>query len=319
MLILIDGYNVIAPVAPPAASRGRNRTTDWLHGERMRLLGRLADRLDPDLARQTCVVFDAATQGRGRGGSQDAPNRGGAGHRLRGIDVRFAVDHDEADDLIEELIAAHSSSKRLTVVSSDHRIQSAARRAGAMAVDSHVWLDALLDGHVMLAVKWPPKNRHLSPNATPPDQPHATPDKPPRNRPSHDKPSEPGLEEVERWMRDFGLTGPGTTETGRQNEETAKPVAPAPSPDRSPIARQPPKPTKPPATKPSPSKPPSKPPATDEKPIQADSRRPAAPKPPGRPVKRPRKPDRPGNEKTDPKRPLDGDNPFPEGYGEDLL
>jgi len=299
MLILIDGYNVIAPVAPPAASRGRNHATDWLNAERMRLLGRLADRLDPDLARQTCVVFDSATQSR-RGGE---PNRGGTEYRVRGIDVRFAVDHDEADDLIEELIAAHTSSKRLTVVSSDHRIQSAARRAGAMAVDSHAWLDALLDGHVILAITWPPKNRQVPPGRHAPDPHH----------PVRDKPLEPESEEVERWMRDFGVTGVGATGTGREKDESASPAAPERSPDRPGIQR---KPTKPPAPSPPP---PVKPPVTDSTRMQADKRRQEPRKSPKRSANRSLKPDRRGNEETDPKRALDGDNPFPEGYGEDLL
>lgn len=315
MLILIDGYNVIAPVAPPAASRGRNRATDWLNAERMRLLGRLADRLDPDLARQTCVVFDSATQGRPGGmpnrdaPNRDAPNRGRAEYRARGIDVRFAVNHDEADDLIEELIAAHSSAKRLTIVSSDHRIQAAARRAGAMAVDSHVWLDALLDGHVMLAVRWPPKNRKAAQERDAPDQPQR----------AHDKPAEPGSDEVERWMRDFGVTGHGLTRNVPGIEEPAEPPGPVQKSDRAGMATQPEKPAKP--TKPfAPSKlPPVKPPATDETRIQADNRRQTPPGTPNRPVKRSRKPDRHGNEETDPKRALDGDHPFPEGYGEDLL
>ena len=311
MLILIDGYNVIAPVAPPAASRGRHRATDWLHTERMRLLGRLADRLDTDLTRQTCVVFDSATQGRGGGGqNRDAPNRGRAEYRVRGIDVRFAVDHDEADDLIEELIAAHSSSKRLTVVSSDHRIQSAARRAGAMAVDSHVWLDALLDGHVMLAITWPPKNRPVPPHRNAPDQPQR----------AYDKPAEPGSNEVERWMRDFGVTGHDATGHGMAGvvpgiDASAKPPGPEQKSDRAAMATRSAKPTKPLA----PAPPPAKTPANDEKRIQADKRRLVPPKSPNRPATRSRKPDRRGDEETDPNRPLDGDNPFPEGYGEDLL
>ena len=59
-------------------------------------------------------------------------------------------------DLIEELIAAHATPKRLTVVSSDHRIQVSARRRGALAVDSEPWLDRLAAGRVQLAIDWPP-------------------------------------------------------------------------------------------------------------------------------------------------------------------
>ena len=46
----------------------------------------------------------------------------------RGLTVRFAVRYEEADRLIEELIRADSAPRRLVVVSSDHRLQRAARR-----------------------------------------------------------------------------------------------------------------------------------------------------------------------------------------------
>ena len=67
---------------------------------------------------QTTIVFDA----------KQAPP--GLPHQLDhgGITVIFARGYDDADELIEELIASNSTPRRLTVVSSDHRIQRAARR-----------------------------------------------------------------------------------------------------------------------------------------------------------------------------------------------
>ncbi len=62
----------------------------------------------------------------------------------RGITVRFAAQYEEADDLIEELIAADSAPRRLVVVSSDHRLQRAARRRRAKAADSDVWYAELV-------------------------------------------------------------------------------------------------------------------------------------------------------------------------------
>ena len=53
--------------------------------------------------------------------------------------IRFAPRDSDADTLIEELIRADTSPKRLTVVSSDHRIQNAARRRRAQPIDSDVW------------------------------------------------------------------------------------------------------------------------------------------------------------------------------------
>lgn len=138
MLILIDGYNVIAPIAPP----GRGATDRWLQDERQRLIDRLSAALPPAMARRTTVVFDAAA----------APPGLESRFIRHGIEVEFAVGYAEADDRLEELIAAHSSPKRLTVVSSDHRVQTAARRRGALAIDSDHWLDRLADGHVLLAI-----------------------------------------------------------------------------------------------------------------------------------------------------------------------
>ena len=68
--------------------------------------------------------------------------RGALEHR--GITVRFAAQYEEADELIEELIRADSAPRRLVVVSSDHRIQRAARRRRAKAVDSDVWYAELV-------------------------------------------------------------------------------------------------------------------------------------------------------------------------------
>lgn len=145
MLILIDGYNVIAPVAAP----GRGDTAGWLRAERQLLLDRLVSHLDERLLRQTCVVFDARAGRVFRRESRQS---------FHGLEVRFAVDHDEADDLIEELIAKHSAPKRLTVVTSDRRLQTAARRVGALACDAQPWLDALLDRRLWMAVPWPARD-----------------------------------------------------------------------------------------------------------------------------------------------------------------
>ncbi|NQU25811.1 MAG: NYN domain-containing protein, partial [Candidatus Nealsonbacteria bacterium] len=51
----------------------------------------------------------------------------------------FASPHGDADVMIEELIRSNSAPRGLTVVSSDHRLQRAARRRRATAVDSDVW------------------------------------------------------------------------------------------------------------------------------------------------------------------------------------
>jgi uncharacterized protein len=57
----------------------------------------------------------------------------------RGITVRFASRYADADSLIEELIRHDDSPRRLVVVSSDHRLQRAAKRRRAAAIDADVW------------------------------------------------------------------------------------------------------------------------------------------------------------------------------------
>jgi predicted RNA-binding protein with PIN domain len=86
-------------------------------------------------------VFDAAQPVKDRPSEYD----------FQGISVRFAVDHDEADDLLEDLIRANSAPRRLAVISSDGRVQQAASRRGSTVYEAQVWLDELLDGVVGLA------------------------------------------------------------------------------------------------------------------------------------------------------------------------
>ncbi len=125
MPLIIDGYNLLnaAGILP----RGVGPAT--LERARLALLNFLAESLQADELAQTVVVFDAA----------EPP--AGARRELvhRGLEVRFAARGQDADTLIERLIRLHSAPRRLTVVSSDHRLQRAARRRRAAAVDSDVW------------------------------------------------------------------------------------------------------------------------------------------------------------------------------------
>lgn len=132
LLLLVDGYNVIAPVAAPA----RDPDSRWLQRERMQLIQRIVSHLDPQVRRRTCVVFDAA---------DPPPDRPDA-FEVEGIEVLFAVGYPEADDLLEELISAHTAPKTLTVVSSDQRVQTAARRRGCRIHEAQPWLDDLMEG-----------------------------------------------------------------------------------------------------------------------------------------------------------------------------
>ena len=191
LLLLIDGYNVIAPVAPPGSSFRRSHSERhdksgvdqlWLQRERMQLVRRLIQHLPDSVRSRTCVVFDAANPPR------DRPDQ----FQMEGVEVRFAVGYPEADDLLEELIAAHSAPKSLAVVSSDHRVQSAARRRGCMPLDAQTWLDDLLDGRVRLAVQ---RGAGLESGA---GQGSGEAD---TSKPDSDLDGE----QVDRWLREFGF------------------------------------------------------------------------------------------------------------------
>jgi predicted RNA-binding protein with PIN domain len=131
MALIIDGYNLLFAIGLPVGSGGPH----GLRTARGRLLEFLTRSLAPHEIGATVVVFDSAQA---------------VGHlpqqfHYRGIEVRFAAQHATADDLIEELIRQESVPRRLTVVSSDHRLQQAARRRRAIAVDSEAWYEALLE------------------------------------------------------------------------------------------------------------------------------------------------------------------------------
>lgn len=125
MSLLIDGYNLLHA----SGILGQGIGPGGLERSRLALLNFVAESLPVELLASTTIVFDAA----------QAPK--GLPHTLRhrGITVRFARDHESADALIEELIRAHSAPRRLTIVSSDHRLHRAARRRKAKAIDSHLW------------------------------------------------------------------------------------------------------------------------------------------------------------------------------------
>lgn len=125
MTLLIDGYNLLhaSGIFPPAES------PPTLEASRRALLDFLLAVLLPKVVARTIVVFDAA----------DAPP--GLPRELAhgGLAVQFARRGDSADDLLEELIAAEPDPRNLLVVSSDHRVQRAARQRGAQYIDSELW------------------------------------------------------------------------------------------------------------------------------------------------------------------------------------
>ncbi len=130
MGFLIDGYNLLYVAGILARGVGPGS----LERSRLALLNFLAESLTPKELATTTVIFDA---------SQALP---GLPRQFiyRGIQVRFAAEYPDADTLIEELVQSESAPRRLTVVSSDHRLQRAARRRRAKAVDADRWYAALV-------------------------------------------------------------------------------------------------------------------------------------------------------------------------------
>ena len=123
--LLIDGYNLlfatdIFPAAHEPATLERSRAA---------LLDFLVDSLPPKVLARTIVAFDA----------QSAPPGLPREMTHRGLAVRFARRGGTADELLEELIAAEPDPRNLLVVSSDHRVQRAARQRGANFTDSQTW------------------------------------------------------------------------------------------------------------------------------------------------------------------------------------
>ncbi|MCS7468832.1 NYN domain-containing protein [Stieleria sp. ICT_E10.1] len=183
LLLLLDGYNITQPIAPT-----RNPDPRWLQRDRNVLLRELTNQLSEPVRRKTCVVFDAANPPR------DRPSE----FVHHGMSVRFAVDYLSADDLLEEIIRAHHTPKRLMVVSSDHRIQIAARRRGAAHFDSEPWMDDLTDGKIHLAIDVVAKSGGAGQGGRPPADPG-------KNSAAAKKPRIQDQSEVDQWMREFGF------------------------------------------------------------------------------------------------------------------
>jgi len=127
--LLIDGYNLMHAAGLTRATYGPGDLARLRH----QLLVKLARRLGTEERQRCTVVFDAV----------DAPPNLPGRFKHEEMVILFPKPGHEADELIETLISAHSAAKRLTVVSSDHRLQNAIRRRRGTAIDSDVFLKQL--------------------------------------------------------------------------------------------------------------------------------------------------------------------------------
>jgi predicted RNA-binding protein with PIN domain len=128
MLYLIDGYNLLHAMGILGGRLG----PEGLSKARLGLLGLLRGALKVEASSVT-VVFDAAGAPPGLIHDQEC----------QGIHVRFAIDQEQADDLIESMIHKCPAPKQLGVVSDDRRIRKAAQRRGCIAVGCADFLEEL--------------------------------------------------------------------------------------------------------------------------------------------------------------------------------
>lgn len=162
MALIIDGYNLLHA----AGILGGGVGPGGLERSRLALLNFVAESIDAADLHTTTIVFDA----------RHAPSGLPSELAHREMTVRFAAGYESADDLIEELIRMDSAPRRLTVVSSDHRLQRAAHHRRAKAIDSDRWYSDVL-------------RRRAARDA--------------RSSPAAVKPSQPAAGEVEFWLRQF--------------------------------------------------------------------------------------------------------------------
>ncbi len=149
MSLLIDGYNLLHA----SGILGRGMGPGSLERSRNALLNFLAESLAERQLTRTTIVFDA----------REAPPGLPRTFVHRGVTVRFAPRGTDADTLIEELIEEESAPRRLTVVSSDHRLHRAARRRRAKAIDSDVWYGQVVRSRIERARSKRPAGKPVGP------------------------------------------------------------------------------------------------------------------------------------------------------------
>jgi uncharacterized protein len=131
--LLVDGYNLMHAAGLARASYGPGD----LARKRHELLVKLARRLTVEERKRCTIVFDA----------MDAPKNSTRRFRHDELVILFAEPGHDADGVIESLIQQHSAPRHLTVVSSDHRLQTAIRKRRGNSLDSETFLKQIESPH----------------------------------------------------------------------------------------------------------------------------------------------------------------------------
>lgn len=182
--LLIDGYNLLFQ----SQLVGRGRGQGWLEKARKRLIVQLTKSLTEAERRETTLVFDASGRVEPSGYSDPPTNAS----RVNEIEVLYAIEHAEADDLLEELIRRAPQPKLLRVVSSDQRVRRCARARRAASLDSESFLQEM-------------ENRQLQSRSSRPSDPRGTEAGPNLNEAGNDEGAANLSEaEVDYWLREFG-------------------------------------------------------------------------------------------------------------------
>lgn len=129
-ILIIDGYNLLHAAG---LSQARYAPAE-LQRQRHRLLIRLAGMLTAEERLRCTVIFDAI----------EAPSGLSRQFRHAEMTVLFAEPGHDADSLIEELVDDHKIPSQLRVISSDNRIQKAARHRKAESLTSEEFLNQLI-------------------------------------------------------------------------------------------------------------------------------------------------------------------------------
>lgn len=130
MAILIDGYNLLHGTDLFGSGRGAGT----LQASREALIGFVLAAVDPRELSRTTIVFDA---------KEAPPGLPDTFHLRDGLTILYARNYADADELLEELIQRDHAPKKLTVVTSDRRVQRAADRRRALVVESRDWYTAM--------------------------------------------------------------------------------------------------------------------------------------------------------------------------------